>query len=136
VTTYADEDALAAWLEGTPYEVPENPGRVLVRASEVIADWTIGQVLLDGEGIAVDPNDRAALTDATCAQVEQWCEVGEENDIAGYPDGTTMALGAGAVTHLPPVLAPRAARILRRAGVTVVQPGAATTTAPLTVELV
>lgn len=116
---YATGDQLTDWLAGGDYadQVPDDPSRLLVRATDVIRDNTMGQVLIDPDtGLAADPDMADVLARATCAQVEQWFEVGEENDIAGYPAGTNLALGAGAVTALPMVLAPRAARILRLAG--------------------
>lgn len=133
---YADGTRLTEWLEDSDYEAPGNPGRILARASEVITDHIFGQYEIDsGTGLPTDTDLVDVLGYATCAQVEQWLEVGEENDIAGFPDGTAMALGAGAVTHLPAVLAPRAARILRRAGLAPVAPGGDTPQL-LTVELV
>lgn len=90
--------------------------RVLTRASEVIADHVTTGYYTDGTGAPTDTDVAAALRDATCAQVEQWVEVGEENDIAGYPTDTFLSGGGISTNRLPPVLAPRARRILRNAG--------------------
>jgi hypothetical protein len=141
---YADGPALTDWLADSDYEVPASPDRILARASDVITDHVFGQYLIDSAtGLPTDddPDVAAALVTAferaTCAQVEQWLEVGEENDIAGFPDGTTMALGAGATTHMPAVLAPRAARILRFVGLAPAAPSTDEGTHQLlTVELV
>lgn len=90
--------------------------RILMRATEVIADATTTGYYVDGDGNATDSDVIAALRDATCAQCEQWLEVGEENDIAGYSRASTMSVGGVNVSSLPAILAPRARRILRLAG--------------------
>lgn len=141
---FADHDAIVDWLTGGDYEssIPTeaSPGetRVLARAWEVIDDHTLGMVEYDEDGEPVDdegaPDAAAAavLADAVCAQIEQWLEVGEENDIAGFDRVTFMSTGIS-VNRLPSILAPRAARILRRAGMLGANPDQG---APITVVLV
>jgi hypothetical protein len=90
-----------------------------MRATEVIADHITTGYSITDVGDPSDPVIAEILRDACCAQVEQWLEVGEENDIAGYPRTTAMGIGGMNVAALPSVLAPRARRILRRGGLTV-----------------
>lgn len=94
----------------------DDVNRVLTRASEVVAEAATTGYYVDTEGKPVNSWDIEALRDATCAQVEQWLEVGEENDIAGYRRDTTMATQGLNVSSLPSIVAPRAKRILRAAG--------------------
>ena len=101
---------------------PEDLGRLLDRASEVIADYTRTAIYaVDDDGMPTDAEDVAAFRDATCAQVEFWLTADEEDDILGPVDN--LALGDlkvgnsafGGVRVAPMFLAPRAARILRNA---------------------
>lgn len=112
---FATEDQLGDWLAGGDYAdlapTSEAADRVLARASELIGACTAGTY-----DTPADADTAAALADATCAQVEQWFEVGEENDIAGWNRRKSMTFGTVTVAELPAVLAPRAARILAAAG--------------------
>lgn len=112
---------LTAWLpaDGT-ITVPTGPEaeRLILRASETVAEHATVGWTVDTLGDPDVTEVREALRDATCAQVEQWLEVGEENDIAGYPRGTAMGMGSMNLSRLPSILAPRAKRILRTAGLT------------------
>lgn len=140
--SYATPEQLAAWMTGGDYPVPTGTAatRLLQRASELVADNTRGMIPadladttsipeidaygtvpdpLDPDVLVVDPTTPAtvldALRDATCAQVEQWCDVGESNAIAGYSRNTSMtSIG---VSRLPDVLAPRAVMLLRAEGI-------------------
>lgn len=112
MASYATVDELTAWLTGGDYPIPTGNAatRVLARASELIAANIVGMLPED----PVPATVTAALRDATCAQVEQWADVGESNAIAGYPRDT--ALSAVGVSKLPDVLAPRAVMLLRAEG--------------------
>lgn len=92
---------------------PDDALRLLTRASELV-DGAVRQPydVNSTTGIATDADLAAALRDATCAQVEQWVEVGEENAVDGLA-GTARAVGGGVRA---PELAPRAVRILSNAG--------------------
>jgi hypothetical protein len=57
-----------------------------------------------------------ALSNATCAQVEFWLEVGEEYDVASLGAGASVQAGRVQVNRLPPYIGRRAARILRGVG--------------------
>lgn len=92
--------------------------RILMRATEVVAEAVTTGWSLDDVGDPAVPEVKEALRDACCAQVEQWLEVGEENDIAGYSRSTSMGVGGMSLSALPAILAPRARRILRLAGLT------------------
>lgn len=115
MAAFATAEDLGAFLpEGA--EVAD-VDRLLLRASEVVADAATSGYLTDLDGAPVQTWVAEALRDATCAQVEQWLEVGEENDIAGYGRTTSIGIAGGlSLSALPSVLAPRARRILRAAG--------------------
>lgn len=72
-------------------------------------------------GLPTDPDVAAVLRYATCAQVEQWAEVGEHNDVDGLA-GTQSGAG-GWTGQRAPALAPRAARLLLTAGLLTVPDG-------------
>lgn len=113
---FATADDLTAWLPADVLAELGDTTRILMRATEVIQEAAATGYYIDPDGNPVDDRDKQALRDACCAQVEQWCEVGEENDIAGYPRTTTMGTGGLTVSALPATVAPRARRILRQAG--------------------
>lgn len=118
--TYASPEALAAWLVGSTYEdeTPEGPAaeRILTRASEVIEWCSRGTYEPDPDADPEVPEAiTTALAEATCAQVEQWLEVGEELDVGGWDRSRGVKYGAVTLDALPATLAPRAARILSRA---------------------
>jgi hypothetical protein len=95
---------------------PDDIPRQLRRASSMV-DRAVRQPYdLNPQGAALDTDIAAALRDATCAQVEQWIEVGEENAVDGLA-GSPRSVGGG---MRAPSLAPRAAEILLLAGL--VQP--------------
>lgn len=95
---------------------PDDIARLLLRASELVDGAVRQPYTTDDDGLATDTDIAAALRDATCAQVEQWVEVGEENAVDGLA-GTQRSVGGGVRA---PELAPRALRILLNAGL--VQP--------------
>ncbi|CAL9296802.1 hypothetical protein [Streptomyces sp. SudanB25_2051] len=120
---YATPEELAAWL-GRP--APADAERLLARAGEDIDSALLTAVYaVDEDGDPLDPDVRAALSSATCAQVEY--------QLAGGDDGTGAA-GQWDSVSIGPVslsgrgkrasatagvdLAPRAERALRRAGLT------------------
>jgi hypothetical protein len=103
MSPFATTAALEGWLRGSPYadQLPTDANdtlRLLTRASEVIADHTTGMYTVDAVTGNPPTAVQAVLSDAVCAQVEYWFEVGEEADLAGY-EGSDLA--------------PRAARLLR-----------------------
>lgn len=115
---WATRGDVVDYLAGGGYTPPsvEDAPRVLARAWSLVEDYTVPgydpTLILDvdtGWTIA------DALAQAVCAQIEQWAEVGEDNDIAGFPRDTFASTGIS-VNRLPDVLAPRAARALRKAG--------------------
>jgi hypothetical protein len=89
--------------------------RWLERASDVVDELTCRASFdCDEFGNATDPDLAAALSTATCAVVEQWLEVGEENDVDGLA-GTQVSV-TGFSGMRAPAVGPRALRPLRRAG--------------------
>lgn len=110
---FATTGDLATWLQAAP---PDDAPRMLRRAAELVADACTSGYYVDTDERPTDEPVRVALRDATCAQVEQWINVGEDNDIDGYPRALAVS-GVGLSTNaLPDVLAPRARRVLRNAG--------------------
>lgn len=102
---------------------PEDLDRLLTRASELIDDYCRTAVYdVDDDGLPTDADDIAALRDATCAQVEFWLAGDEEDDVLGPVDsisvgGLRIEYSANAGERIGVLaLAPRAARILRAAG--------------------
>lgn len=117
--SYATNEQLTNFLG---YPAPEDAARLLVRASELIDDYTITAVYnVDSDDQPTDATVAGAFADATCAQVEYWLTADEEDDILGPLQGVAVAalqlqMGAGTNRATPMYLAPRAARHLRRAG--------------------
>jgi len=101
---------------------PEDLDRLLTRASELIADATrTAYYEVDTDELPTDADDIAAFRDATCAQVEFWLAGDEEDDVLGPLEEVVLGplqvkYGQGANRTAPLYLAPRAARILRNAG--------------------
>jgi hypothetical protein len=120
---YATSAELSAFLPaGTTVT---DADRVLARASERIDGTVMAPFTVDTlTGLPSDPDIAAAMRDATCAQVEQWLEVGEENDIDGLA-GTEVSV-TGYSGRRAPRVAPRALQILQNAGLMTVQHGSLT----------
>lgn len=96
---------------------PDDVARLLVRASELLDDIMTASFAVDAEtGLPTDSQIAEALSNACCAQVEFWQEVGEGHDVDGLAGTTYMLTGTtgyqGKRAH---VLAPRALRFLRQA---------------------
>ncbi|MEU3712910.1 hypothetical protein [Streptomyces catenulae] len=119
--TYATPEQLAAW---TGQAAPDDAERLLARATEDVDSALLTAVYrVDDDGDPLDDTVRAALADATCAQVEYQLATGDDGTgAAGHWDSVSIgpvslsgrsgtASGAAGVE-----LAPRAARALRRAG--------------------
>ncbi|MGE9695919.1 hypothetical protein [Streptomyces sp. CH6] len=120
---YATPDQLAAW---TGEAAPADAERLLARASEDVDDALLSAIYAtDAEGRPTDPAVAAALADATCAQVEYQLATGDDGTGAG---GRWGSVSIGPVSLSDPRdapraggeldLAPRAYRVLRRAGLT------------------
>lgn len=120
---YATTTELTAYLAaGT---VPTDAARLLDRATEAVDEVTLGNARLAWDGLLSGINRtiptqiapytqaeyQAALSKATCAQVEYWLEVGEEHDTASLRG--SAAAGKVSISELPPVLGRRAIRALR-----------------------
>lgn len=118
MAAYADIDDLETFLDESAPDVPSEAvaTRMLLRASELVDDYIRTAVYdVDDDGDPTDADDIAALRDATCAQVEFWFAGDEEDDVLGPFAALTIG-GVSATPQTPLTLAPRAARILRRAG--------------------
>lgn len=108
---YASAAEYEAWAGQT---APADAERLLMRASELLdATVTTSFVVDSATALPADADEAAALRDATCAQVRFWVETGEEHDIDGLA-GTQVSVG-GVSGVRPPVIAPQALRILRKA---------------------
>jgi hypothetical protein len=118
---YATPEQLTAWT-GQP--APADADRLLARASEDIDDALISAVYCtDAAGMPTDPAIVQALADATCAQVEYQQATGDDGTgAAGRWDSVTIGpVSLSGRTDSPAAagdvdLAPRAYRVLRRAG--------------------
>jgi len=110
--SYATSDDLTTWLSGGEYPLPPDPDRILDRASDTIRWFTAGTY--DTTLTPLPQTILDALRDATCAQVEQWCETGESVEIASMRPDTTFRTE---VDGQPAELSTRAARILAGEGI-------------------
>lgn len=116
---FATSEQLAAFTGQT---APADADRLLARASETIREATrLACYAVDTVGSPTDPVIAGALAAATCAQVEFWQASDEEEDVLGQTQGyslggTQLQYGAGDNRAAPLFLAPRAARLLRNAG--------------------
>lgn len=117
---YATAADLAEYL-GQPEPTGEpspDTVRLLHRASEHLDPYlSLCRYRTDPAGYPLDPWIRDALRDATCAQVEQWNEVGESEAIAGYSSDTAISYGRVSTSRRPSRVAPRAVAALTSAGI-------------------
>lgn len=122
---YATGEQLATWLYGPGADIsvlPQDHDRLLARASTVIDDVLLTATYdVDAAGNPTSAPVVSALADATCAQVEFWLTGDEEDDILGplqsvVTGGQQLQMGSGPTRTTPMYLAPRAARVLRVAG--------------------
>ncbi|WP_439675997.1 hypothetical protein [Embleya sp. MST-111070] len=118
--TYATPEQLAAWT-GQP--APADADRLLARASEDVDSALLTAVYaVDDDGDPTDPHIVTALSNATCAQVEYQLAAGDDGTGAAsrwdsVSIGPVSLSGRAAPTTGAGVeLAPRADRVLRRAG--------------------
>ncbi len=117
MSAYATLAELATFVGSTPSDAASQAiaERMLERASELMDGVVVAAFEVDSvTELPTDVEVAAALRDATCAQVEQWLEVGESNDVDGLA-GTAVSVGGYAGRRAPSV-SPRALRILRNAG--------------------
>lgn len=113
--SHATVDDLTGWLP--PGVFPDDAARLLARASSLVDHWCRAIYVTDPvTGLALESAVADALRDATCAQVEAWIEVGEENDLDGLAGGSVSIPGYSG--SRAPELAPRAWRALADAGLT------------------
>lgn len=105
-------EEVTGWLPaGT---VVADADRLLRRASELVDEAVRVPFAVDEDGLPTDTDKAQALADATCAQVEDWLEVGEENDVDGLA-GTQLTV-TGFNGRRPPRYGPRMLRVLRNNG--------------------
>ena len=109
-TAYATVQEYAVYAESDDERIT---ARIMTRASELIDDYTRTAIYdTDDDGFPTDTDVETAFKEATCAQVEFWMAGDEEDDVLGAPDLVALSgLSAKGRT-----LAPRAARLLRNAG--------------------
>lgn len=109
---------LEAWLTGSGFTAPtgDEAEHLLARASDLVDEKVVAWYAVDGAGLPVETEVRNALRDATCAQVEQWLSVGEDNDVDGYPRDTGVGTNGVSLSARPSRLAPRARAQLNKAG--------------------
>ena len=112
---YASAADYASYMAVDPSSLSSDISRMLMRASELVDEYTLGNVVL------TNPKHVHGARMATCAQVEYWLTRGEDRDIDGpveeyAADSVRMTYGSGRDRVSPTYLCPRAARFLRRAG--------------------
>lgn len=113
MSAHATVAQLANWLPpGVP--TPDDAERLLERASTLVDQAVLAGYDVDDEGTPTDQGVAAVLADATCAQVEQWLEVDEANDIDGLA-GTHISV-TGYSGMRASRWAPRMIDILRTSG--------------------
>jgi hypothetical protein len=119
MTVYTDRDAVVARVSST-YTVPGNIDELLVKASELIDDYTLNfaQTAYDSEAAEAlaleDTPYRDALARAVADQIEFWLEVGPEHDVGGLKG--SLVAGRLQIHPVPALLGTRAKRTLRNAG--------------------
>lgn len=118
MVVHATELDLTDYLAGSDYTPPVGAAaqRKLRNASRLVDSKVVGWYDADDLGVPVEVEIRNALRDATCAQVEQWLSVGEDNDVDGYPQSTPVSTNGTSVGLRPARLSPRARDLLRDAG--------------------
>lgn len=119
MNAYATSEQLATWLGGA---APADADRLLLRASELIDAQVVAAFDTDDNGIPTDAEIAAVLSDAACAQVEMWLEVGEANDVDGLA-GSAVNVGGYSGRRAPRV-SPRALDLLREGGLLTLSWGA------------
>lgn len=113
---YATASDLEDYLRADP---PADADRLLERASELLDAEVLLTAWYDVDDSLMPTNALviAAFARATCAQVEFWGEVGEQNDTSGPIQGVTIGsasiqYGAGSNRVTPTFVAPRVYRAL------------------------
>ncbi|MCG7203957.1 hypothetical protein [Streptomyces arenae] len=116
VRSYATTTQLANFLKAAP---PLDAVDLLERATRLLdSDFLLSAVYdVDSNGMPTDPVVAAAFTEAVCAQVEFWGEVGVETDISGPLQGVVIGsvqlqYGAGTNRSGPSYYAPGLTRAL------------------------
>lgn len=120
MTAYATLAELGTFTGSAPSDEASQTiaERMLERASELLDDVVVAAFAVDSvTELPTDAGIAAAMSDACCAQVEFWLEVGEESDVDGLA-ASDVSIG-GYSGKRAPVVAPRALRILRSAGLMV-----------------
>lgn len=116
-TAYASAAQLEAFVSPAVWASidADDVDRLLARATEVVDDHCFGAFAVDSvTDLPTDSDVGDALRDATCAVVEAWVEVGEENDIDGLAGTDINVDGYGG--RRAPNLPPRARRFLSQRG--------------------
>jgi len=124
VPVYATAADYAAY---TGQSAPADADRLLARAAEVITQaMKTGLYAVDSGGVPTAATIRAALRDATCAQVAYWTLTGDEQGTSGEWDQVqigSVRLARGGNPRQPTTgggvsrLAPHAYTLLTNAGV-------------------
>lgn len=106
MNSYATIEDLQEYMALTEADMPSDINRLLVRASELL-DYATRNRLREGE----------IAKQATCAQVEFWLTMDESTDILGNIKAFSVkSFSVDYGSNGLPTLAPRAKRILSRAG--------------------
>lgn len=107
---YATVTELATYLGVGGGTLPADASRLLERAGDLVKLATLNR------GNVADVEQKTALRDATCAQVEFWLSVGEDHAVTGESGG--VSIGSLRIDSLPQQLALRAWNYLFLVGLT------------------
>jgi hypothetical protein len=105
LATYATAEELGTYV-GTRYTVPDSTAELLLRdASRLMDHVTLQRATHVWTDPPPDPvtAEMSALSEAACAQVEYWLELGVEQGVAWQEEGVTLgALQLPAPNRLAP----------------------------------
>jgi len=109
---YATTTELADYLGVDEAGLPDDADRLLDRASEMIDYYTLNKIDTNKE------SHEEAAKKATCAQIEQWIEMGDEGivKLQGISIASFQAQFGAGENRMLPELASRAKQALFKAG--------------------
>lgn len=112
---YASPTDLVAYLGGDQTIDPAaDMTRLLDRASRAVDRLVFARYAIDSESVPTGDAVLVAMREATCATIEYWQQAGEGVDVMAV--GGPVSFAGLSMQSAPSHVAPRAAEILRRAG--------------------
>ena len=112
---YATATDLNAYLGGDQaIDYGMDTARVLDRASRAVDRLVTARYTIDADRAPTKAEVILAMQEATCATIEYWLQAGESVDVMAV--GGPISFGGLSMRSAPNRVAPRAAEILRLAG--------------------